>query len=83
VLHLGRPRPGDAAGDEGTVVRRVVAAVPDLHSRKPCLKELFELLHMPADYQAVEIFARNLTAGWHSWGDEAILFNWDGFWKDV
>jgi N6-adenosine-specific RNA methylase IME4 len=81
VLHLGhRRRPNS---NEEPVVRRVIAAVPDLHSRKPCLKELFELLLLPADYQAVEIFARNLTAGWHAWGDEAILFNWDGYWKDV
>jgi N6-adenosine-specific RNA methylase IME4 len=83
VLHLGRLRAGGVAADDEPVVRRVVVAVPDLHSRKPCLKELFEMLHMPADYQAVEVFARNLTAGWHSWGDEAILFNWDGYWRDV
>jgi N6-adenosine-specific RNA methylase IME4 len=84
VLHLGRVRSAEASPDSPEpVVRRVVVAVPDLHSRKPCLKELFELLHMPADYHALEVFARNLTAGWHAWGNEAILFNWDGHWTDV
>lgn len=63
------------------VVRRLIIAVPDLHSRKPCLKELVEsLMPMPAEYRALEVFARNLTAGWWSWGNEAIKYNWQGYW---
>lgn len=57
-----------------TVKRRLVVAVPDLHSRKPCLKELLTPL-LPKGYRALEIFARNLTAGWWSWGDEVLKFN--------
>ncbi|MCJ1426434.1 hypothetical protein MMC29_004337 [Sticta canariensis] len=63
------------------VVKRIIIAVPDLHSRKPCLKELVEsLMPMPAEYRALEVFARTLTAGWWSWGDEAIKYNWQGYW---
>ena len=67
-----------------TVRRRVIAAVPDEHSRKPCLKELFEtLLGLPTKYEALEVFARNLSAGWHAWGNEVLLLNWEGFWSDL
>ena len=63
------------------VQRRVILAVPDLHSRKPCLKELMEQI-MPnlVGDRALEVFARNLTAGWWSWGNEAIKYNWEGHW---
>lgn len=56
------------------VKRRVIIAVPDIHSRKPCLKELLKPL-MPETYRALEIFARNLSAEWWSWGDEVLKFN--------
>lgn len=56
------------------VRRRIVIAVPDIHSRKPCIKELVDP-SMPQNYRALEIFARNLTAGWWSWGDEVLKFN--------
>jgi N6-adenosine-specific RNA methylase IME4 len=62
------------------VRRRVIAGVPDLHSRKPCLKELIEDF-LPTGYQALEIFARHLVAGWVSWGDEVLKFNWDKYWS--
>jgi N6-adenosine-specific RNA methylase IME4 len=88
VLLLGRKRdsllpdvhePSSSGG--GAMPRRLVVGVPDLHSRKPCLKELLEpLVPDPRDYRGLEIFARNLTAGWWSWGDEVLKFNWDGHW---
>lgn len=63
------------------VQRRVLAAVPDLHSRKPCLKELFVTLLLPSGTcRVLEIFARHLTAGWWSWGNEVLKFNWQGHW---
>ncbi|RMZ89302.1 hypothetical protein DV736_g3462, partial [Chaetothyriales sp. CBS 134916] len=37
--------------------RRFIFAVPDLHSRKPSLKRLFERI-LPPSYQALELFAR-------------------------
>ncbi|RMD39880.1 hypothetical protein DV735_g5247, partial [Chaetothyriales sp. CBS 134920] len=55
----------------GQRCRRFIFAVPDLHSRKPCLKQLFDQI-LPAGYQALEIFARSVTAGWWSWGDEVL-----------
>lgn len=79
--------------------RRVIAAVPDIHSRKPNLKELVEWNLFTLDstvdrgevtaegqrsglrkYSALELFARNLTAGWWSSGDEVLRFNWEGWW---
>ncbi|GAB7343110.1 hypothetical protein MBLNU457_1187t1 [Dothideomycetes sp. NU457] len=67
--------------DASDVKRRLIAAVPDLHSRKPCLKSLLEpLMTRPDDYRALEIFARNLVSGWWSWGNEAIKFNHDSCW---
>lgn len=61
--------------------RRVIVAVPDIHSRKPCLKELLEsVIPQPQNYRALEVFARSLTAGWYSWGNEVIKYNWKGYW---
>lgn len=78
VLLLGRKRQSctDADQVEHEVRRRVIAGVPDLHSRKPCLKELLEkLVPNATKYRALEVFARYLVAGWWSWGNEAIKFN--------
>lgn len=64
--------------------KRVIVAVPDLHSRKPSLKELIEpLMPNSAEYRALEIFGRHLTAGWWSWGNEAMKHNCEGFWQRV
>lgn len=85
VLLLGRKRlvQRDNVGEERQLKRRVIAGTPDLHSRKPCLKELIEPL-MPdsANYRALEIFARHLVAGWWSWGNEVIKFNHERCWRD-
>lgn len=83
VLLLARSTGGAAVNQEAVnhVKRRVIVAVPDLHSRKPCLKELIEpLLAKGADSAVLEIFARHLVSGWWSWGNEAIKFNWEGQW---
>ncbi|KAL7932748.1 MT-A70 domain-containing protein [Trichoderma chlorosporum] len=52
---------------------RVIVAVPDVHSRKPNLRRLFEDV-LGRDYAALEVFARNLTSGWWSWGDQVLQF---------
>ena len=56
------------------IARRVIAAVPDFHSRKPCLKTLIEP-YLPIDPQVLEIFARYLVTGWTSWGNEVLKYN--------
>lgn len=43
------------------------------HSRKPQLGELFAPYLSP-DPSCVELFARNFSAGWSCWGNEAIKF---------
>ena len=74
VDRLGKPQLGGSATKETT--KRLVVGVPDTHSRKPCLKELIEPMMPDArNYRALEIFARNLTAGWLAWGDEVLKFN--------
>lgn len=62
--------------------RRVIVAVPDAHSRKPSLKELVgdAFGFREGRYRALEVFARNLTAGWWAWGDECLRFQWEGWW---
>ena len=85
VLLLGRRRGKTSASESQSplqgIKRRVLIGVPDLHSRKPCLKTLIEpMMRNPADYRALEVFARHLVAGWWSWGDECIKFNWEGYW---
>lgn len=79
VLLLGRKDSDEAQGSDSDVRRRIIVAVPDLHSRKPHLRPLIEPF-LPATYRALEVFARNLTADWWSWGDEVLKHNWDGHW---
>jgi N6-adenosine-specific RNA methylase IME4 len=63
------------------ISRKVLVSVPDLHSRKPCLKELIEpLVPDRKRYRALEVFARHLVSGWWSWGDECIKFNGNQYW---
>ncbi|KAL3497036.1 MT-A70-domain-containing protein [Aspergillus germanicus] len=72
--------------------RRVIAGVPDVHSRKPNLREVFEKIFFSSSttspsaggirYEALEIFARNLTAGWWACGDEVLKFNDGEWWAD-
>lgn len=68
---------------EEDTVKRVLFGCPDLHSRKPCLKILIEGLRMvKKSGRVLEIFARHLVAGWWSWGDEVLKFNWEKHWTD-
>ncbi|KAL1853420.1 hypothetical protein Plec18167_005487 [Paecilomyces lecythidis] len=94
VLVIGQRDIGNREGKDQPKLRRVIAAVPDIHSRKPNLKELFEMLFfsvMPPDggtqeyssrveYSALEIFARNITAGWWACGNEVLKFNNEAWW---
>jgi hypothetical protein len=88
VLIIGQKFPEnycESNNEKGRVkLRRVIAAVPDIHSRKPNLRKLFETIFFSATpgqsddkhgkkgqedlgkclkYSALEVFARNLTAG--------------------
>ncbi|EHK48181.1 hypothetical protein TRIATDRAFT_272036 [Trichoderma atroviride IMI 206040] len=65
-----------------TLKPRVILAVPDVHSRKPNLRRLFEE-YLGQDYTALEVFARNLTSGWWSWGDQVLQFQAPEHWVDV
>lgn len=92
VLFLGRPKKNIEKAHKEPI-KRVIAAVPDEHSRKPNLKEILELLffrdqgnearYTPMNikqYTALEVFARNLTAGWCACGNDVLKFNADQWW---
>jgi N6-adenosine-specific RNA methylase IME4 len=83
ILLLGRAAPNSwtTMAAAANIKKRVIAAVPDVHSRKPCLKELLEP-YMPDvdDYSALEIFSRNLVSGWTSWGNEVLKYNSSQYW---
>jgi N6-adenosine-specific RNA methylase IME4 len=88
VLLLGQKSKQYSAPSEDTpiahpsITRKVLISVPDLHSRKPCLKELIERsVPDPDSYRALEVFARHLVTGWWSWGDECIKFNAKQYWR--
>ncbi len=60
---------------------RVLVAVPDVHSRKPNLRPVFGEF-LGDGYAALEVFARNLTAGWWSWGDQVLHFQDSRHWAE-
>lgn len=60
---------------------RYIFAVPDLHSRKPNLKLLFDMLF--AQPKVLELFARNLTSGWTAVGDEVLKFQNNKMWSQL
>ncbi|KAJ9296450.1 hypothetical protein DTO271G3_5148 [Paecilomyces variotii] len=101
VLVIGRRYyPREKEGRDGLIQRRVIVAVPDIHSRKPNLKELFERIFFSdacaqedgedreemggcssrVGHSVLEVFARNLTAGWWACGNEVLKFNQEKWW---
>lgn len=61
---------------------KVIVSVPDVHSRKPNLRGVFERI-LGDEYTALEVFARSLTAGWWSWGDDVLRFQKREYWRDI
>lgn len=61
---------------------KVIVAVPDMHSRKPNLRGLFQEI-LGDKFRGFEVFARNLTAGWWSWGNEVLLFQQAEHWRRI
>ena len=82
ILLVGKKSDDTTGHRDFNILERVIIAVPDIHSRKPNLQKLIDPM-MPADYRAVEIFGRNLTAGWSTWGDECIKYAQDDHWSEV
>ena len=83
-LLVGKHNMRDLGGNEirDETLRRYIIAVPDLHSRKPCLKSLFSkiLLEGDQEMEVLELFARHLVTGWTSIGDEVLKFNEQDCW---
>jgi N6-adenosine-specific RNA methylase IME4 len=77
ISGTGRGKEVGISEDEPMPVkRRVIIAVPDMHSRKPNLVAVFAPLlpRYPAPPRCLEIFARNLTADSWAWGNEVLKF---------
>ncbi|XP_042375497.1 methyltransferase-like protein 2 isoform X1 [Zingiber officinale] len=54
---------------------RVIVSIPGDYSRKPPLGELLiDLIPGPRPSKCIELFARELVAGWTSWGNEPLHF---------
>ncbi|KAI1769491.1 MT-A70-domain-containing protein [Hypoxylon sp. FL1150] len=64
-----------------SIPTKVILGVPDTHSRKPNLRPLFGGM-LPQNYTGLEVFARNLTAGWWSWGNEVLYFQQKHHWVE-
>ena len=60
-------------------VRQIIVSPVREHSRKPAetLRRIQELMGTNRSY--IELFARNTTPGWDTWGDEVNKFDGDGF----
>ncbi|KAK9823771.1 hypothetical protein WJX72_005400 [[Myrmecia] bisecta] len=66
--------PNGAVGGPAPLPRHFcIFAVPGEHSRKPQLARLLRP-YLPANARCLEMFARELTAHWTSWGNEALHF---------
>lgn len=63
------------------LVPRTILAVPDLHSRKPSLRDPFQDI-LGRGFLGLEVFARHLTAGWWSWGDDVLRFQDEQHWTE-
>ncbi|KAM7218571.1 MT-A70 domain containing protein [Rhypophila decipiens] len=84
-LLIAKKRSGIAnspSSSSESITRKVIVTVPDVHSRKPNLRGLFDEL-LPNGYKALEVFARNLTAGWWCWGDQVLLYQHKDHWVEV
>ena len=87
---LGAGPSRDGGGDGGVkekakavmaIPNKVMVTVPDVHSRKPNLRGLFEEF-LGTDYSGLEVFARNLTAGWWGWGNQVLHFQAKECWVE-
>jgi N6-adenosine-specific RNA methylase IME4 len=76
-LLIARPK---RSQDRRLPFPEIMVAVPDVHSRKPNLRFLFGECGLPDVHGGLEVFARNLTAGWWSWGSEVLLFQTPEHW---
>ncbi|PKA53630.1 Methyltransferase-like protein 2 [Apostasia shenzhenica] len=55
--------------------KQVIISIPGAYSRKPPLGKLLEdFVPGPKPSRCLELFARELVAGWTSWGNEVLRF---------
>jgi N(6)-adenine-specific DNA methyltransferase len=55
----------------------VIVAVPTEHSRKPCIGNLLQQyipVSKSGEKYCLEMFARDMSRGWVSWGNEVLKF---------
>lgn len=84
---LGYINKENATGDEVShkmpLDKHVIISVPGDHSRKPPIGNLL-LDHAPGPkpVRGVELFARELVAGWIAWGNEPLHFQHSKYFMD-
>lgn len=78
TYHLNQSSVASDIIDCLTVTKQIICSVPCVqHSRKPPLTFLQDFIAAQSDSpdtQCLELFARSLVKGWHSWGNEVIKF---------
>jgi N6-adenosine-specific RNA methylase IME4 len=81
ILFVGRKK-RQRVRDFVHVKTRILIGVPDMHSRKPNLESVFASKVDNAKILGLEIFARNLTAGWWAWGNEVFKYQDPEYWHN-
>ncbi|ORY94237.1 MT-A70-domain-containing protein [Syncephalastrum racemosum] len=82
-LILGRKRPVKININDPPALPRVLVSVPSKHhSRKPPLNDIL-MRYLPSDARRLELFARCLTPGWTSWGNECLKFQHVDYFYDT
>ncbi|RUS18886.1 MT-A70-domain-containing protein [Endogone sp. FLAS-F59071] len=82
-LIIGRPKLPPTAHllPNAIPTHKAIVSVPcKRHSRKPPLGDVLSLW-LPQDPQCLELFARCLSPGWTSWGNECLKFQFEGYFE--
>ncbi|XP_038716571.1 methyltransferase-like protein 2 isoform X2 [Tripterygium wilfordii] len=63
---------------------QVIISIPGDYSRKPPIGDLL-MEHVPAlkPTRCIELFAREMMAGWVSWGNEPLYFQESGYFQQI
>ena len=77
ILLLGCYKSCNKLNDPSKLENLVICSVPSsIHSHKPSLCKLidsFDKQFYDQPFHCLELFARNLTPGWTSWGNEVLM----------
>lgn len=82
-IHKEENATGDEVSHKMPLDKHVIISVPGDHSRKPPIGNLLlDYAPGPKPVRGVELFARELVAGWIAWGNEPLLFQHSKYFMD-